>query len=209
MPSDPPSSKKALRRFFRSRRQAMDEAAYAEHSAAIVERAAVLPEVQAAQVVHAYWPRTARREVDTRPLIEALHNEGKTVVLPAVETFAPEDTPRMTHRRYAGREALRRGRWGLAEPAGGETVPPEALELVVVPAFGAGRNGHRIGHGRGYYDAFLKPLGVPTVCLVYDACLVERVPPEAHDVPVSILVTETTVLRPPGNPGNPPGNPPL
>ncbi len=197
----PPDAKAALRARFRRARAALTEAAYAEKSAAITERLLALPEVDEAAVVHAYWPHVRRREVDVRPLVEALHVRGVTVALPVVASFA-RGAPRMEHRRYDGPGCLRPNRWGLAEPAGTRAVPPEALDLVVVPAFGAGRNGHRIGHGRGYYDAFLAPLHaaprhVPTVCPVYDTCLVEAVPAEAHDVPLHVLVTETTVLRPP------------
>lgn len=154
-----------------------------------------LPELGAAQTVHCYWPLTDRREVDTRPLIAALHAEGLRVVLPVV---APSSAgaPAMTLRCYTGRACLRPNRWGLHEPTGTEAVPAHAVDLVIVPAFGAGRNGHRIGHGFGYYDAFLCGLDAATVCPVYQDCLVARVPAEAHDVPLSILVTEMAVLRP-------------
>ena len=50
----------------------------------------------------------------------------------------------------------------------------------------------RIGKGAGYYDRSL-PLadpGVPLVVVVYDEELVERLPAEPHDFPV------TAALRP-------------
>jgi 5-formyltetrahydrofolate cyclo-ligase len=109
--------------------------------------------------------------------------------LPVVTSFT-NGTPSMTHRRYEGDEALRPNRWGLQEPIGTDAVPPDALDGIIVPAFGAGRNGHRIGHGRGYYDAFLADLGAPTIALVYDACLVDTIPAAPHDVPMSAIVTE-------------------
>lgn len=190
----PLPSKSDLRARFRAARKTLSEGAYAERSAAIVTRLAALPEVAAAQTVHVYWPLAQRREVDTRPLIDRLAARGVRVVLPVV--LQESNTPRLRHALYEGREALHEGAWGIPEPAGTATVEPEELDVIVVPAFGAGRNGHRIGHGAGYYDAFLRGLSAFTVCPVYDACLVRAVPAEAHDVPVAAVVTETQILRP-------------
>lgn len=189
-------AKAALRRRFRSQRQALDPQAYAQQSAAIVERAIMLPELEAAQTVHVYWPLVERGEIDTRPLIRWLAAQGKDVVLPAIATFEPDVRPLLRHLRYRGEAALHANRWGVREPIGNETVPPEALDVVIVPALGAGRNGHRIGHGRGFYDAFLAGLAVPRIGLVYAAGLVEAVPAEAHDVPLSVIVTERETIRP-------------
>ncbi len=186
-------TKAELRAELRARRSALSEAAYAEKSAAIVARILALPEIERAKTVHAYWPLTKRREVDTRPLIDALAEAGTRVVLPVVERGG--EAPQMRHLLYTGRRALRKGPWGLREPAGSKAVPPAELDAVIVPAFGAGRDGHRIGHGAGFYDAFLRGLRAPTVCPVYAKCYLGRVPAEAHDVPVSIVVTEDGVHR--------------
>lgn len=187
--------KDALREAFRTYRTQLSPEAAASKSASILRRVEALPEVQDARTLHCYWPMVDRGEIDTRPLIHTLHDEGVQVVLPVVSDFSAE-APALEHRRYAGPDALHANRWGLQEPVNTASVSPDALDLVIVPAFGAGRNGHRIGHGHGYYDAFLAPLGVPTVALAYDACLVDAVPAEAHDVPVSIIVTERETLRP-------------
>lgn len=187
--------KAALRERFAAYRAGLSKKEYRRRSAQALERLAALPELRAAQVVHCYWPLPARGELDTRPLIERLHAEGHTVVLPVVTSFEGGQ-PAMTARRYDGPGCLRENRWGLAEPAGTEAVPPDALDAVVVPAFGAGKNGHRIGHGRGFYDAFLEKASAPALCPVYDACLIERVPAEPHDVPMDALATETETVRP-------------
>lgn len=187
--------KGALRARSRMYRRSLDTADYERRSAAIVRRAMDLPAVVQARTVHVYWPQAADREVDTRPMADALHEAGRTVVLPVVTSFE-RGAPAMEHRRYEGRDALTVNRWGLSEPSGTEHVDPDALDVVVVPAFAAGRNGHRVGHGFGYYDAFLAGLNVPTVGLVYDACLVPRVPADAHDVALSTIVTETETVVP-------------
>ncbi|QXD14689.1 5-formyltetrahydrofolate cyclo-ligase [Rhodocaloribacter litoris] len=195
-------TKEALRARLRALRAGLDEAAYAARSQAIIERVLALPELQHARTIHIYWPLVTRREVDTRPLIAHLQAADKQIVLPVVDTTEQpgRGRPRLRHVRFTGAGALRPNRWGIDEPVNGESVPPEALDLVIVPALGAGRNGYRLGHGYGYYDAFLAGLTVPTVCPVYDACLLETVPAEPHDVPVSVIVTEYETLRPATSP---------
>lgn len=188
-------NKDALRETFRTYRVQLSPEDVAAKSASIIRRVEALSEVQDARTLHCYWPMVDRGEIDTRPFIHALYDRGVRVVLPVVANFNDE-APTLVHRRYDGPDALRPNRWGLQEPVNTASVPPDALDVVIVPAFGAGRNGHRIGHGYGYYDVFLAPLDVPTVTLVYDACLVDTVPAEAHDVPVSIIVTERETLRP-------------
>lgn len=189
MTSSTPDTKPALRERFRTYRVGLSPGEVAAKSAAIRKQVAKLPAIHSAQTLHCYWPMVNRGEIDTRPLIRMLHERGVEIVLPVVTSFT-NGTPSMTHRRYEGDEALCPNRWGLQEPIGTDAVPPDALDGIIVPAFGAGRNGHRIGHGRGYYDAFLADLGAPTIALVYDACLVDTIPAAPHDVPMSAIVTE-------------------
>lgn len=186
--------KRALRARFRAARRSLSEAEYVAFSAAICARIAALPEIEAARTVHVYWPLVGRREVDTRPLIRRLHDAGKAVVLPVV---ADVSTATLRHVRFEGEGPMRPNRWGIPEPVGTEEVAPEALDAVVVPAFGAGRDGHRIGHGRGFYDAFLAGLAALTVGAVYASCLVDHLPAEPHDVPLDVVVTERETWRVP------------
>lgn len=189
--------KETLRTQFRTYRVQLGEKEYAARSAEIVARAKTLPELRQAATVHAYWPATDRREIDTRPLIRWLQDRGKQIVLPVVVNFkrVESEKPRMRHVLFEGIDTLRRNRWGLHEPSGDRSVPLETIDAVIAPAFGAGRNGHRIGHGYGYYDEFLRALAVPTICLVYAHCLVDQIPPAPHDVPVSVIVTEEEIVR--------------
>ena len=195
MPDTP--TKTALRARLTAYRRQLSDTDYAERSRAITERARALPEIRDAQTIHVYWPQVREREVDTRPLIEGMRAAGTQIVLPVVVAFTRAVTPeaRLEHRRLEDPSALRPNRWGLREPTAGKRVPPEALDAVIVPVLGADRRGHRIGHGFGYYDEFLHGLDVPTIGLVYDACVIDAVPAAPHDVPVRILVTETQALR--------------
>jgi 5-formyltetrahydrofolate cyclo-ligase len=76
-----------------------------------------------------------------------------------------------------------------------ERVALGELDLVIVPALGAAHDGHRLGHGAGYYDAFLQSISCPRVALVYEACVVPSLPSAPHDVPMTTLVTEQNVIE--------------
>ena len=193
MPPHAATSKDEWRTQFRAYRQGLSGAAYAARSALICTRTLGLPAVATASVVHVYWPQTKQGEVDTRLLIGALRAQGVAVVLPVVTSYDP-DAPRMEHRRYAGSATMKTNRWGIPEPAETDRVSPSDLDVVIVPALGAGRNGHRIGHGSGYYDAFLRTVDAPKIVLVYEQCLRPSIPAEEHDVPGTHIVTERCSL---------------
>lgn len=188
-----PASKDEWRTKFRSYRRSLSERSCAARSSLIVHRALGLEAVAEADVVHTYWPVTDKREVDTRPLIAAVWGRGATVVLPVITSFDAE-SPTLEHRRYVGTDALTTNKWGIPEPTDSEVVSPDALDVVIVPALGAGHNGHRVGHGSGYYDAFLESLSCPRVALVYDECMASSLPNESHDVPMTTIVTEKNVF---------------
>src|SRR5690554_5829952 len=190
--------KEAIRATLLERRARLSDVAYQEKSTAIVERMKSLPELQAAAIVHSYWPVIPRHEVDVRPLLYFLHAQKKQIVLPVVVNFgvASDGSERLRHVPFESEDRLVVNRWGIHEPIGTQTVPIEKIDAVIVPALGAGRNGHRIGHGFGYYDEFLRRMTVPTLCPIFDECLVDVVPEEEHDVPVSVIITDKEVYRP-------------
>lgn len=191
----PAPSKATLREAFDAYRRALRPMAHGRRSRRICSRAQTHPAIQHAQVIHLYWPALDRGEVDTRPLVGWCQAAGKTVVLPVVTSFAPK-RPAMDARTFTTADALVENRWGLHEPVHGAPVRTAEIDLVVVPAFGVDRRGHRIGHGGGFYDRFLSGLGATTLALAFDACLVDTVPNAAHDVPVQYVVTETETLGP-------------
>ncbi len=199
--SDHTLSKTALRARFRTYRRQLTPAQYALQSAAIVERLKNLPEIAAAKTVHVFWPMIERHEVDIRPLTRWLLKKDKQIVLPAVLDFNGNsgEGVRMEHRPFRSENLLLANRWGIHEPSEAETVPLDAIDLVIVPALGADRRGYRIGQGLGFYDELLSQMSVSTVCPVYGSCLVDILPIDPHDVPISILVTEQEVIRPYGD----------
>lgn len=117
-------------------------------------------------------------------LVTALHAAGHEVLLPVVTGATGLDWA-----AYTGPDSLVAGPHGLREPAG-PRLGPDAIaraRLVLLPGLAADRSGTRLGRGAGHYDRTL-PLaapGVPLVIVLNDEELVERLPAEPHDRPVT------------------------
>jgi len=83
--------------------------------------------------------------------------------------------------------------YGLFEPAP-PWLPPTALgsvRTVLVPALAVDRRGVRLGRGAGFYDrslAFRDPVA-RLIAVVRDDELVDALPVEPHDVPMTHALT--------------------
>ena len=90
------------------------------------------------------------------------------------------------------------GLFGLPEPVG-DVLGPIAVndvDLLVIPAAAVDRHGMRLGWGRGYFDKTLGSMEKcpPVYAVIFDSELVDEVPRDVHDQPVSGVVTPTRTV---------------
>ncbi len=83
------------------------------------------------------------------------------------------------------------GAFHIEEPQGEDTVSPDAIELVIVPAVAYDRSGNRVGRGKGFYDRLLAETRASKIGVGYDFQLVEEIEADAHDIPVDFVITES------------------
>ena len=188
----PAGAKLELRRRALAARDALPGAERARLSARVCARAAALPELVGAATIMLY--ASFRSEVETMALFAWALEAGKTVCTPRI--LAPR---LMAAYRVTDPETdLVPGSWGIPEPHEGlEEVPPERMDVVVVPGAAFDLAGRRCGYGGGFYDTYLartRP-GTPWVALAFEAQLVDELLCEPHDLAVSAVVTETRVIR--------------
>ncbi len=182
------AEKAAARERFRALRASTPSAQAAAVSAAIVARARALPDIEAARVVHLFWPLPG--EVDLRALASALAAEGRTVALPVVTGRS------LVHRRFEGADRLVAGAFGTMAPAAdARAVAPGEIDVVLVPGLAAGRDGSRLGYGGGYYDRFLAETAALRVGVVPAAALVDALPTAPHDARLQLILTESETIR--------------
>lgn len=180
--------KNQLRTALRKVQDRLTEAERVSGDRVLAERFLSLEHVKAARTVLLYYSMGA--EPDTRFLLGRLIAQGKRAVLPRCISGR-----RMEIREYLPELSLIRHRFGMMEP--GETHPlidPEEIDLALVPALAYDRACMRLGQGGGYYDRFLARFSGKTVGLCRDKLLQERVPYEAHDRPVDLVLTETRLF---------------
>lgn len=186
MSLDAKAQKSELREQLLQRRLQLNREEYIQKSDQIIERLIKQPEFEKAETIHCYVSINSRREVNTRPLIKELLASDKKVVVPITEF----DSGRLTNVYLESYDDLQENKWGVLEPEGGENAENSEIDMVVVPMVGGDRNKNRIGYGKGFYDRFLAAIEAPAIGLLFKTCLVQEVPVESFDVPLTKLITE-------------------
>jgi 5-formyltetrahydrofolate cyclo-ligase len=135
-----------------------------------------------------YWPLDG--EIDLRPLMHKLADRGAKLALPVIvekdqpmEFWVWDTETRMQNQPI----------WNIPVPIVRKLIVPSVL---FVPLLGFDKQGHRLGHGGGYYDRTLavlepKPL---TVGVGYEFGRLETIYPQDHDVLMDVIVTEQGIV---------------
>jgi len=163
-----------------------------EAARAIAGHLLAAPEVRGAATVAAYVG--VATEPGTGPLLDGLLVRGTRVRLPVL---LPDGDLHWS--AYDGPASLAPATRGLLEPTG-PRLGREALgtpDAVLVPGLAMDRTGVRLGRGGGSYDRALArvPVGTFVCTLLYDGEVLDRVPAEPHDRPVTAAATPAGIIR--------------
>lgn len=162
-----------------------------EAAQAIAEHLLASRPVRRAATVAAYV--SLGKEPGTGALIDALHAQGRRVILPVL---LPDND--LDWAVYTGADGLVSGGRGLLEPVG-PRLGVEAIataDVVLTPGLAVDRTGMRLGRGGGSYDRALGrvPLGTFVCILLYDGEVVDAVPTDIHDRRVTAVATPSGVI---------------
>jgi 5-formyltetrahydrofolate cyclo-ligase len=184
----PTASKAALREQLLAARGGVADAVRAAEARTLSEHLELV--VSSGSAVCAYVP------VGTEPgsveMLDMLLRRSGRVLLPVARTTG-DGTPLPLRWGDYRPGALVPGPWGLLEPPE-PALPASALAeaaLVIVPALAVDRRGVRLGRGRGFYDRSLdgRDPQARLVAMVRDVEFVDELPAEAHDVPMTHVIT--------------------
>lgn len=142
--------------------------------------------VSSGSTVCAYVPVGA--EPGSLEMVDVLLRRAGRVLLPVARTTADNAPLPLCWGEYRP-GTLTSARWGLLEPPE-PWLPASAIaeaSLILVPSLAVDRCGVRLGRGRGFYDRSLgeRDPNARLVAVVRDAELVDKLPAESHDIPMT------------------------
>lgn len=177
--------KTTLRRELLTRARSLSPAEKSESDRGILRRVLASEEYRGAGTVFCFVGQG--EEIDTRPLLERILADGKTLCVPLC-VGAGE----MEAREVKSLAQLQPGRYGILEPpASAPKIRPADIDLAVIPCVGAAQDGRRLGRGGGYYDRFLSGFTGKALLLCREMLLREDIPREPHDVLIPHLITDS------------------
>ena len=133
-------------------------------------------------------------EVFTHKMINDSLELGKKVIVP----ISIIDKRNLLLSRLKKFEDLVVSSYGILEPRPDKIfeVSLDEIDLIIVPGVGFDKSGHRIGHGKGYYDNLLKiSKNHLHIGLAFEFQIVNKVPIETHDLPVNRIITEKRIIN--------------
>lgn len=184
-------SKRALRAEIRERRRIMTATEREHQARGLLANLQKLVTDSSAHTITCYL--STNDEPPTRAFVDWALERGMRVLLPVAREdglmdWAPYDQ---------GDEAV--DATGMPMPTTG-MLGPIALadaDLILIPAASIGKDGMRLGWGRGYFDRTLGSMTKrpPVYAVVYDHEVVEDVPREKHDQAVDGMVTPERIIH--------------
>lgn len=186
--------KAAQRESMRAKRGSIAADVRKNYEAALEDRLLNLPALKHAKCIAVYYPTGSEaRFVSNREKL-FLFDQRPTIAFPLVRSetnmsFFSFDMSDDWSILETPREIVTN-----LDPA--RHVPPENIDLMLVPGIAFDRHGNRLGQGGGFYDRFLPYLSADsmTIGIAFDEQVVDEVPHEATDCRVDYIVTPTRVI---------------
>ncbi len=126
-------------------------------------------------------------EVDLRPLLPLLW-ETKRIAVPVCAAKGAMCMSELTEDA-----PLVKNRYGIEEPATLKLLPASVFDVIVVPIVAFDANGHRLGHGMGYYDRYLVHTTACKIGVAFDCQQVAQIDARPHDVAMDLILTPSAV----------------
>jgi 5-formyltetrahydrofolate cyclo-ligase len=143
-------------------------------------------DLQKKMIIGGYWPIGS--ELDIKPCLYALSEEGFTCVLPCI-------TPQgLVFRQWTPLTPLEKGVFHVLEPS--HSGPILFPEVLLVPLLAFDKEGHRLGYGQGHYDRYLHQHKALTIGIGFKGQEVDQIPHQAHDFALDYILTEEGMMKP-------------
>ena len=131
-------------------------------------------------------------EVKTDLLFETALKEGKNVYFPKITN------DEMDFYKVTSFTDFATGYKGISEPFCCEQSYHKSdsnSAIIIVPGCVFGRDGYRIGYGKGYYDRFLARYpGLYKIGICYSVQMIDSCPCDSYDIQMDEIICEKEIL---------------
>ncbi|MDP6685747.1 MAG: 5-formyltetrahydrofolate cyclo-ligase [Candidatus Omnitrophota bacterium] len=184
------NSKAVLRQIMKKKLLSQTKAERRNKSRVIQDKIFAKKEFLSSKCVMLYVSK-GTKEVDTGPIIRSALKMGKRVALPV--TLVRENSLKPV-RLKDFKKGLKKSAYGIYEPHESRSqrrVRLKDIDLVIVPGLAFDRRNNRLGHGKGYYDRFLKklPSDTPEIGLGFRFQMLKKIPTTKTDVSLTEVIT--------------------
>lgn len=187
------TSKAAIRRELLSKRDSLTSIERQEKSHLIGKRLAGSEEFRHSNTCLIY--ASFRSEVETDHLIPLIIKTGKRLALPITDITSKT---LILCEVKKGLEELFPSTYGIREPRMQRDllIPPDEIDLFIVPGVAFDTSGTRLGYGGGYYDRLLSKHKEKTIfALAFEKQIASRLPYDSFDIRVKKIFTEERVIN--------------
>lgn len=178
---------------FRQQAKAVRLAAYHQTPTAgeqIAQRLLAIAKPEQA-TISAFWPLA--EELDTLPLLHALHGQGHQMLLPVMLGAGKP----LEFATWQPGDELKQAAFKTLEPS--DEKARLAPDIMLCPLLAFDRRGYRMGYGGGFYDRSIAQLqeqgNLVTIGIAFAAQEVEEIPIGEYDMPLDMIVTEQEVIK--------------
>ena len=144
-------SKRSLRKQYLEKRAALSLHQKHAATADMIEHLFEIP-YAGADIAMGYQPMEEKNEVPADVFVQVLLDEGsiKRICFPSVDFDSDTMNAFLDDDDIVWENAA----FGLVQPSKGNKVPPEKIDLVLVPLLAFDEKGFRLGYGKGFYDRY-------------------------------------------------------
>ena len=179
--------KKAIRKHIGQYLKTQKEEDRLRKSLVILEKVFATPEFQASKTILFY--ASFDGEVETFEMMRRAQQLRKKIALPFILKEEKKIIPTLVDNLT---EDLRPGPYGIRQPRLDKqnSIREDELDLLIIPGIAFDKSNRRLGRGAGYYDRFLANLSkdIPSFGLGFDFQIVDHLPHQEHDVPLSRVI---------------------
>ena len=196
LPEAKANARTILRKQLREARRALGPQQQRDAAQGVVKQLCSLNFLIEANTIAGYLVNDG--EVDLKDYIEMQWQapQAKQFALPVLH---PICKGHLLFLSYTQHTALVKNKYNIEEPAlvCPSVIPTSQCDVILMPLVGFDTNGNRLGMGGGYYDRWMADhRDVLRIGLAWDTQAIDRVPMEAHDMPLHRVVTPTRVFGP-------------